>query len=41
MKRYEIPQDDAFPRVEGDMAFDHHVQVQTAALGRFFSNCIA
>jgi hypothetical protein len=39
MKRYEIPQDDAFPRVEGDMAFDHHVQ--TAALGRFFSNCIA
>ena len=38
-KRYEIPQDDAFPRVESDMAFDHHVQ--TAGLGRFFSNVIA
>ena len=39
MKRYEIPQDDAYPRVEGDMAFDHHIQ--TAGLGRFFSDCIA
>ncbi len=38
-KRYEIPQDDAFPRVESDMAFDHHVQ--TAELGRFFSDTIA
>jgi len=38
-KRFEIPQDDAFPRVESDMAFDHHVQ--TAGLGRFFSNTIA
>jgi hypothetical protein len=39
VKRFEIPQDDAFPRVEADMAFDHHVQ--TAGLGRFFSDCIA
>jgi len=38
-KRFEIPQDDAYPRVESDMAFDHHVQ--TAGLGRFFSNTIA
>jgi len=38
-KRFEIPQDDAMPRVESDMAFDHHVQ--TAALGRFFSDTTA
>jgi hypothetical protein len=38
-KRFEIPQDDAFPRVETDMTFDH--DIVTAALGRFFSDCIA
>ena len=38
-KRFESPQDDAMPRVESSMAFDHHVQ--TAALGRFFSDTIA
>lgn len=39
VKRFEIPQDDAFPRVEMDMAFDHGIV--TTALGRFFSNTIA
>jgi hypothetical protein len=39
VKRYEIPQDDAFPRVEMDMSFDHGIV--TTALGRFFTNCIA
>ena len=38
-KRFEIPQDDAFPRVETDMAYDHGIV--TTALGRFFSNVIA
>ena len=38
-KRFEIPQDDAFPRVEMDMAFDH--AVVTTDLGYFFSNTIA
>ena len=39
VKRFEIPQDDAFPRVEVDMAFDHGIV--TTELGRFFSNTIA
>ncbi len=39
VKRFEIPQDDAFPRVEMDMAFDHGIV--TTALGRFFTDCIA
>jgi hypothetical protein len=38
-KRFDIPQDDAFPRVESDMAFDHHVQ--TAALGYALIDTIA
>ena len=39
VKRFEIPQDDAMPRVEMDMAFDHGIV--TAALGRFFTDTIA
>jgi hypothetical protein len=39
VKRFEIPQDDAFPRVESDMAFDHNIV--TTALGRFFTDTIA
>ena len=39
MKRFEIPHLDAFPRVEGDMAFDH--KVVTSALGYFFSDTTA
>jgi hypothetical protein len=39
VKRYEIPQDDAMPRVEMDMAFDHGIV--TTALGRFFTDTIA
>ncbi len=35
-KRFEIPEDDAFPRVETDMAFDH--AIVTTALGYFFSD---
>jgi hypothetical protein len=38
-KRYEIPEDDAYPRVESDMAFDH--AIVSTALGYFFSNVIA
>jgi len=38
VKRFEIPQDDAFPRVEMDMAFAHGIV--TSGLGRFFSNTI-
>jgi hypothetical protein len=38
-KRFEIPEDDAFPRVELDMAFDH--AVVTTALGYFFSDTTA
>jgi hypothetical protein len=37
-KRFEIPEDDAFPRVETDMSFDH--AIVTTALGRFFSDTI-
>ncbi len=39
VKRFEIPQDDAMPRVEMDMAFDHGIV--TTELGRFFSDTIA
>lgn len=37
-KRYEIPEEDAYPRVESDLAFDH--KVVTSALGYFFSNVV-
>ncbi len=37
--RFEIPQDDAFPRIQSDMTFDHNIV--TAGLGRFFSDTIA
>lgn len=37
--RFEIPQDDAFPRIQSDMAFDHNIV--TTGLGRFFSDIIA
>jgi hypothetical protein len=39
VKRFEIPEDDAMPRVETDMSYDHNI-VQ-AALGRFFTDTIA
>lgn len=39
VKRYEIPQDDAFPRVEMDMSFDH--KVVASALGYFMTDTIA
>jgi hypothetical protein len=38
-KRYEIPEDDAYPRVESDMSFDH--AIVTSALGYFFSDTTA
>jgi hypothetical protein len=37
--RFEIPQDDAFPRIQSDMAFDHNIV--TTALGRIFTDTIA
>ncbi len=39
VKRFEIPEDDAMPRVETDMSYDH--DIVTAALGRFFTDTIA
>lgn len=38
-KRYEIPQLDAYPRVETDSAFDH--KVVGSALGYFFSGAVS
>lgn len=38
-KRYEIPEDDAYPRVEVDAAFDH--KVTATSLGYFFSGAVA
>jgi hypothetical protein len=38
-KRFEIPEKDAFPRIETDMAFDH--AIVTSALGYFFSDTTA
>lgn len=39
MKRMEIPHRDAFPRVEGDMAFDHNIV--TSSLGYMFLDTTA
>jgi hypothetical protein len=39
VKRFEIPEDDAMPRVETDMSYDHNIV--TTALGRFFTDTIA